>query len=117
MFGVRRGLHSFPTSELCEFLRERIRGRKAIEIGAGHGVLARQLGIPATDNRHQEDQDVRAHYARLGQPTVPYGDNVERLDAEAAVASYKPEVAIACWVTHRFDANRPEAGGSTTGVD
>lgn len=32
LFGVRHGLYSFPTEELCSFLRERIRGRRAIEI-------------------------------------------------------------------------------------
>lgn len=117
LFGVRHGVYSFPTSELCNFLKERIAGRSAIEIAAGHGVLAKALGIPATDNRQQEQPDIRAHYERLGQPTVPYGDNVEKLDAAAAVAKYRPQVVIACWVTHRFDPDRPHAEGSMTGVD
>ena len=56
-------------------------------------------------------------YRALGQPTVPYGDHVEKLDAAAALATYRPQVVIACWVTHRFEAHRPEAGGSVTGVD
>src|SRR5205823_5501635 len=34
VFGVRQGLYSFPTDELCDFLRSRIAGRSAIEIGA-----------------------------------------------------------------------------------
>ncbi|MBB3181154.1 hypothetical protein [Variovorax sp. Sphag1AA] len=117
LFGILHGFYSFPTTELCEFLRGRIGGRSAIEIGAGHGILARELGIPATDNRQQEEAAIKAHYERLGQPTVPYGDNVERLDAAAAVAQYKPEVVIACWVTHRYDPSRPQAGGSETDVD
>ncbi|WP_298435051.1 hypothetical protein [Ottowia sp.] len=117
LFGVRHGLYSFPTVELCSFLRERIRGRRAIEIGSGHGVLAKALGIPATDNRQQEDAEVRAHYAAIRQPTVPYGDHVEKLDAAAAVENYRPAVVIACWITHCFDPSRPDAGGSATGVD
>lgn len=117
LFGVRQGVYSFPTDELCDFLRSRIEGRVAIEIGAGHGVLAKALSIPATDNRQQEDPEFRAYYAQIGQPTVPYGENVEKLDAAAAVAKYRPHVVIACWVTHRFDPNRPYAGGSVTGVD
>lgn len=117
LFGVRHGLYSFPTQELCSYLKDRIAGRSAIEIGAGHGKLAQALGIPATDNRQQEDAALRQHYARLGQPIVPYGRNVEKLDAAAAVAKHKPQVVIACWVTHRFDPRRAEAEGSVTGVD
>ena len=117
LFGVRHGLYSFPTEELCSFLRERIRGRRAIEIGAGHGALAKALAIPATDNRQQEDERVKAHYAALRQPTVPYGEHVEKLDAAAAVEQYRPDVVIACWVTHRFDPGRPHAGGGSSGVD
>lgn len=117
LFGVRHGLYSFPTDELCDFLRSRIDGRSAIEIGAGHGALAKTLSIPATDNRQQEEEGLKAYYRQLGQQTVPYGDHVEKLDAASAVAKYQPNVVIACWVTHRFDANRPEIGGSVTGVD
>lgn len=39
------------------------------------------------------------------------------LDASAAIAKYRPQVVIACWVAHRFQAHRPEAGGSATEVD
>lgn len=117
MFGVRNGVYGIPTTELCEYLRTRIAGRRAIEIGAGNGVLARELGIPATDNRQQEEPGLKAYYDQLSQPTVRYGDNVERLDANAAVGKYKPEVVIACWVTHRFDPRLESAGGSSSGVD
>lgn len=117
LFGVRHGIYSFPTEELCEYLRKRIAGRRAIEIGAGHGVLAQALGIPATDNRQQEESGVRAHYRALGQPTVPYGAHVEKLSAMEAISAYRPQVVIACWVTQRFDPLRPDLGGSTTGVD
>lgn len=117
LFGVRQGLYSFPTKELCDFLHARINGRSAIEIGAGHGALAKALSIPATDNRVQEEEGLKAYYREIGQPTVPYGDHVEKLDAAAAVAKYRPSVVIACCVTHRFDPSRPEEGGSATGVD
>ncbi len=115
-FGVRRGLYSFPTEELCAFLRGRIGGRTAIEIGAGPGVLAKALNIPATDNRQQEEPAMQAYYQSLRQSTVPYGEHVEKLDAAAAVKKYRPQVVVACWVTHRFDPQRPHAGGSTSGV-
>jgi hypothetical protein len=117
LFGVQQGLYGLPTQELCDFLRARIAGRTAIEIGAGHGALAEALSIPATDNRQQKEEDLKAYYQDIGQPTVRYGDNVEKLDALAAVAKYRPQVVIACWVTHRFEPDNPEAGGSVTGVD
>lgn len=117
LFGVRHGLYGFPTTELCDFLRDRIGGRSAIEIGAGHGLLAKTLGITATDNRQQEKPALKRHYEAIRQPIVPYGDNVEKLDAQAAVEKYRPNVVISCWVTHRFDPTRPVAGGSESGVD
>lgn len=115
--GAELGVQELRNTQLCEYLRTRIAGRRAIEIGAGNGVLARELGITATDNRQQEEPGLKAYYAQLSQPTVRYGDNVERLDANAAVAKYKPEVVIACWVTHRFDPRAESAGGSSSGVD
>lgn len=56
--GMRHGLHDFPTLELVDFLRARIAGHRAIEIGAGHDVLAQPLGITAADNRQQQDEDI-----------------------------------------------------------
>lgn len=115
--GVQNGLYSFPTIELVERLRELIGGRSAIEIGAGHGVLAEALEIPATDSRMQEDPKIAAYYAALRQPTVKYGPNVEKLDALAAVQKYMPQVVIACWVTHKYDPLRPHAEGNQEGIE
>lgn len=70
VFGVRANLLSIPTHELCDFLRSRIAGRTAIEIGSGHGGLAHALSIPATDNRQQEDEGITSYYDELGQPTI-----------------------------------------------
>lgn len=117
MFGVRHAFYGLPTIELIEHLKSLIAGRSAIEIGAGSGVLAQALGIPATDNRQQEWPSVQEYYAALRQPTIRYGDHVEALDAKAAVAKYKPQVVIASWVTHRYDPARHEAGGNQDGVD
>lgn len=115
-FGVRHGVYGLVTTELVEHLRGFIGSRSAIEIGAGHGVLAQALGIAATDNRQQEQPDIKAYYALLRQPVVRYGDNVEKLDAMAAVRKYRPQVVIASWVTHRYDERRPRAGGNMHGV-
>lgn len=115
-FGVRHGVYGLLTDELILWLQRFISGRSAIEIGAGHGRLAATLGIPATDNRQQEDPPLRAYYALLGQAVVRYGENVEKLAAEEAVKKYSPSVVVASWVTHRFDPSREASGGNAEGV-
>lgn len=117
LFGHLNGIYSFPTTELVEFLRERFGDMPAIEIGSGNGVLAAELGIPATDNRMQERDPWKTHYERCGQPIVPYGTNVKRRDALAAVRHHKPFTVVACWVTHKYDIARHAAGGNVLGVD
>lgn len=116
-FGVRNGLYSFPTVELVHRLHEIIDGRSAIEVGAGHGVLAEALGILATDSHQQAMPKYRTLYEAMQQPIVPYGPNVEKLDAVAAIRKHKPRVVIGCWVTHRYDPRRPFAGGNEVGLD
>lgn len=117
LFGVRTGLYSFPTLELVTHLRALIAGQKAIEIGAGHGVLAEALDIPATDSLQQLEPRYRMIYERSGQTIVPYGPHVEKMDAATAVRHYRPDVVIGCWVTHRFSALAPERGGNEVGID
>lgn len=116
LFGVRHAHYSFPTTELVEHLTALIAGRSALEIGSGNGVLAQALGIRATDNRQQDSPEVRRYYEAHSQPTIRYGDNVETLDALAAVKKYKPQVVVASWVTHRYDSRRHWAGGNQGGV-
>lgn len=117
VFCVRNGLYGLLTTELVDYLSPFVVGKKALEIGAGHGGLARALGITATDSRMQEQPEIQAYYEMLQQPTVRYGENVEKYDAMEAVSAYKPDVVIASWVTHKFDDARADAGGNVLGVD
>jgi hypothetical protein len=117
LFGLRHGIYGLPTEELIAWVRERIGGRSAIEIGAGHGGFAEALGIPATDNWQQADPAIAGHYAMVQQPVVTYGEHVEKLDAAAAVAKHKPQVVVATWVTHRYRPERHAAGGNQDGVN
>lgn len=115
--GHLNGIYSFPTIELVELLKDRIAGRKTIEIGAGHGVLAEALGIPATDSKQQEQPKYAAVYKAANQPTIRYGDNVIEMPASRAVRIHRPEVVIGCWVTHKWRRDRPQAGGNEKGID
>lgn len=117
LFGHRNAQYGFLTTELVGWLRYYIGTRKAIEIGAGSGVLAKALGITGTDNHQQNEPNVQEHYAMLNQPTISYGKNVQNKDAAEAVRELKPEVVIASWVTHKYDPKRHEVGGNQSGVD
>lgn len=117
LFGHKNGLYGFPTTELVEWLRRRIGGRPALEIGAGHGVLAEALGIRATDSFQQLRPEYRALYEAAKQPIVPYGPNVEAQEALMAVRKYKPDVVIGSWITHKYTSARHRAGGNEAGVD
>jgi hypothetical protein len=111
-------VYGLPTFELIGWLKERIQGRSAIEIGSGNGCLGRALGIPATDSWMQATPEIQALYASQGQQTITYGEDVERLEALEAVARYHPQVVIGQWVTEWIDPNLPPppGGGSVFGV-
>ena len=118
MFTHVAARYLLPTVELVEYLRGLIGRKKALEIGSGSGDLARFLGIPATDNCCQDWPEVKAFYENIGQPTIKYGDNVERLDALEAVDKYKPDIVIGAWVTQWIDPALPlpPGGGSVYGI-
>jgi hypothetical protein len=117
VFGTRSGIYGFPTLELVERLRELIGARSAIEIGAGHGVLAEALGIVATDSFQQRDPKYRLVYELSQQAIVPYGASVVEMHASRAVRHYKPQAVVGCWVTHKYDPKQPERGGNEVGID
>jgi hypothetical protein len=98
-----RSHYGFPTMELVNWLKERIGGRRAIEIGAGNGNLGIHLGIPMTDSYQQvDDPETVAYFAMNGiTPTRPPSD-VEKEDGENAVRRRKPQVVVACYVTEKF---------------
>jgi hypothetical protein len=117
LLGHQTALYGLPTLELVQWIKDYIGGRSAIEIGAAHGLLAKALGIPATDNFMQDDPRVQAAYKQMGQRTVTYGAHVEKLSADQAVEKYKPQVVVASWVTNLYKPERHEAGGNVWGVD
>lgn len=117
VFGLKHSLYSFPTTELVAWLRTYLGYRTAIEIGAGAGILAKAVGLRATDSRMQERPDIRAQLAAMGHGPVQYGEHVEKLDAELAVTKYRPEVVVACWVTHKYKQSESWREGNQDGVD
>lgn len=117
-FGTRHGFYNFPTTELVARLKEIIGGRKAIEIGAGHGQLAHALGIPGTDSKEQDSPAYKLIFGLRGQRTVTYGPSVVAMDAATAIRHYRPQVVIGCWVTQDHDGKDWTPGsGKLNGVD
>lgn len=117
IFANQRAIYNLPTLELVAWLKQAFGALSVLEIGAGNGVLADALDIPASDNWMQTWPDIVAHYQMLRQPTVQYGPRVLRLDALGAIDAHKPDVVLACWVTHKYRADRHEMGGNMFGVD
>lgn len=105
------GAYNVPTIEMVNWLKNEIKGKKVIEIGAGNGMLAKALDIIATDNYLQTKADIKLLYKFCEQPTVQYGEYVHKMDAIDAVKYYKPDLVIGCWVT---DQNNAKIGG---GID
>jgi len=118
VFCHKYGFYSLPTTELVEWLKPHVANKNAIEIGAGVGAIGRALGIPLTDSCYMRtNAEVIAYYAMAGQPVTEYPEDIEELNAVAAVDKYKPEVVIGSWITHRYTVERAELGGNAYGVD
>ena len=82
----------------------------------GTGWLGRQLGIPTTDSRLQEREDIRQAYLAQGAMPITYPGDVEQLDALSAIRKYEPEYVIASYCTHLYGTGSLKSG-SSFGVD
>lgn len=116
----QNGVYCLPTLELIDWIRERIDGRKAIEVCAGNGAIGRALGIPATDSYAQQDPSMAAYYSLIGQkPTQPPAD-VYKFEANEAVDVLKPKVVVASYATQKYlpgDEGPPAIGSCIVGID
>ncbi|MFI5296662.1 MAG: hypothetical protein ACHREM_01075 [Polyangiales bacterium] len=115
----RNARYGLPTVELVAWIKDRIGGRPAIEIGAGMGDLGNALRIPMTDSGAQDTPELRTYYRAMGQRAIVPPRDVARMGGNAAVASYRPSVVVASWVTQRFrpgDTER-DIGAFAEGVD
>lgn len=116
------GLYTFPTQELVDWLHSEIdddpelEPHTAIEICCGTGWLGRSLGIPTTDSRLQEREDIRQSYIAQMAVPISYHDDVEQLDALSAIRKYEPEYVIASYCTHLYGTGSLKSGNAF-GVD
>ncbi len=118
LFCVKHAFYCLPTVELVNWVSERIKGFKTIEIGSGNGVLGRALGIHMTDSFMQNWPEVAAHYRMVKQPTVKYGQDVKCYDAKKAIKKYTPHTIVAAWVTQIYkEDDGPEQNSSMYGIN
>jgi hypothetical protein len=85
----QRGIYCFYSSELIARLAEMIGGRRCLEVAAGDGTLTRFLAEKGIDTRATDDHSWRH--------AVEYPENVEQLEADAALKKYAPEVVVCSW--------------------
>lgn len=100
-FMHKHGIYVLPTTELIDWLRQNIIG-SAIEIGAGNGSIGRALGIPVTDLKIQERDDIKLQYIMMNQPVIKYPGDVEKIGAIQAIQKYKPDTVIGAFITPRY---------------
>lgn len=111
---VARAVYQVVTQELLDWLADRIQGKKAIEVCAGHGTIGRHLGIPMSDSYMQTRPEIQAYYLSLRQATISPPSDVTKMDANEHVALAKPEIVIGSWVTQKYIPG--EKNGSEFGV-
>ena len=119
LWAGKHGIYVFPTTELVDWLRERIGTRKAIEIGAGNGAIARALNIVATDSHVQNTPEMIEYYRMIGQQTTRPPADVYKFEAGDAVDILKPQVVVAAFVTQKFQQGDQTSfvGSSVFGAD
>jgi hypothetical protein len=82
------GIYCFYSKPLIRRLAEMIGGRRALEIAAGDGTLARFLADAGVDVTPTDDHSWR---------DVDFPDTVVRQDAAQAVRSRRPQVVLCSW--------------------
>jgi hypothetical protein len=84
-----RGIYCFYSRELISALGELIAGQPCVELGAGDGTLSRFL--------HDAGVHVTPSDNGSWGNSIHYPDQVERIDAKAALKKHQPRVVLTSW--------------------
>jgi len=85
----QRGIYCFYSRELVAALAGLVGTRPCLELGAGDGTLARFLRAAGVALTAVDDQSWSGR--------VTYPEDVEKLDARAALAKYSPRAVVCSW--------------------
>lgn len=113
-FGPLGPLYFLPTTRWVKALATTVRelgARRVLEVAAGDGFLARclaaaapELEVHASDSGAWERPKARMSAAErqalrgVAVPGLGLGASVERLEARAAIAKFKPDLVLAAWL-------------------
>lgn len=86
---ARKGIYCFYSDALLRALAAAIGDQPALEIAAGDGTLARLLRAAGADVRATDD----GSWSHV----IERSDEVERLDARAALKQHRPRVVLCGW--------------------
>lgn len=110
-------IYGIVTNELVEYIANIIKGKRAIEIGSGNGTLGRALSIPLTDSHLQARKDIKAFYKKINTEVINYPSDVKKITALKAIKTYRPEIVVGSWITHKYNPKKDKLKGNTFGVD
>ena len=108
-------LYVLPTEELLDFLDKEIGENSAIEVGAGRGIIGRELNIRTTDSHQQSDSFMKALYKAYNTTPIKYPHYIEKIDAVSAARKYRPHTILGCFVTHKWRGDTQS--GNDFGID
>ena len=114
-FMNEESLYVLPTEELLCFLDQEIGANTAIEVGAGRGIIGRELNIRTTDSYQQSDSFMKQLYNAIQTPTIKYPKYIEKIDAVSAARKYRPHTILGCFVTHKW--RHDTQSGNDFGID
>ena len=101
-----RNRYILPTVELVNWLKAKIDGRRAIEVGAGSDDLSYHLGIQAIGSNPVLCADARTIPLLPSQiPTRAAYSGLHELDDMQAILELRPDVAIGAWIPDKFTDN------------
>lgn len=105
----KKAIYSIVTEELIDWLKEHVKDKSAIEIGAGKNILGKELGIVQTDSYLQAEPEIMARYIEMRQPIIEYPNDVKKYDALKACSEFRPAVVISAWITQLGGPTIPQS--------
>lgn len=106
-FGCKHAVFQFVTTEMLDWIKEKINGVSSLEINAGNGVISRTLGITGIDSRIQDkpefQQIAKEKYGELMDEmsfTKPPKE-IKKYEALEAVRVFRPHTVIGAYVTQK----------------
>lgn len=116
VFANDHAIYQFVTIELLDWLRTEIDGMKALEICAGNGVIARNLGIVGIDSRIQENRRFqKVLQEKYGSAADGFAltrppREIKRYETLDAIRVFRPDIVVGAFVTPRGTRANSAAG-------